>query len=658
MSPTIVAKEVRPVAPTEKSVVSRPSAAARAGSPFWTIAWFGLLAGWLELAVVLLRGVVGAPVTWDMMRRNRHYLWMIPVADLVVFAGVCLVIAPLARYGPRFARWLAIRLGIGLTSLAVLLNIEVLHPAASALLACGLAAEGGRWLGRRAEGLGRLMRLSAPVLAGGLVVLAPLGYHRVATAELRARALTPPAKPGKPNVLFIVLDDVRAASLGLYGCGRDNTPNLERWAQRGIVYARARATAPWTLPSHASMFTGRWPHELSVAWEKPLDRTYPTLAETLRGEGYATAGFVGNLYFCSSLFGLARGFDRYEAAYENLRVSPFEVIRSASLVRWTIKGLGLPIRGNEWDTAQRKSAEMLNRDVLTWLSTRPAGRPFFTFINYYDAHAPWLPPDGLEPHYGMANLPLADRLAIDRRFVDWQQGKPLPAGYTAERIQAEALPVYRDSYESCIAYLDHQLGILLDELERQGLMENTLVVITSDHGEEFGGHGIVGHCLSLYSHEIHVPLLIIPPGRSSASSTMQVVHNAVSIREIPATIAASVGLAGRNPFPTGSLLRFLEDGPEPAQTTPVLSEVQQMKHIPRTERLPSSLGPVESVLLGDRVYIRRADGHEELYDLTHDPFEFSDLAGFPESRQALSRFREELDRLCGREPSPSPGRPE
>lgn len=643
---------------TQTSIGTDRAQAIRTGNLCWTIAWFGLLAGWLELLAVLLRVAAGSPVTWDMMRRNRHHIWMTPVADLLVFGALGVALVPLARFGPRVARWLSVRLGIGMTSLAILLNCEEVHPAASILLACGLATEGGRWLGRRAEGLERFMRVSTPIMAAGLVVLTVLGYHRVTTAELRARAATPPAKPGTPNVLFIVLDDVRAASLGLYGCGRDNTPNLERWVQRGIVYARARSTAPWTLPSHASMFTGRWPHELSVAWERPLDKTYPTVAETLRSTGYATAGFVGNIYFCSSLFGLARGFDRYEAAYENQVVSPFEIVRSASVVRRGIKGTGLPIQGNEWDTSQRKSAEMLNRDVLSWLSTRPAGRPFFAFINYYDAHAPWQPPDSLEPHYGMANLPAAERMAIDRRFIDWQAGKPLPQGYTAERIQAEALGVYRDSYESCIAYLDHQLGILLDELQRQGLMDDTLVVITSDHGEEFGGHGIVGHCLSLYSHEVHVPLLIIPPGRTWSSSTMQVVNNSVSIRDIPATIADAVGLGTSNPFPGSVLTRFLDAAHEPAKAAPVLSEVQHMKHIARAERIPSSLGPVESVLVDDRVYIRRADGHEELYDLTTDPFELADLARLPESSGELGRLRKELERLCGRDPSRVSGRPE
>ena len=115
-----------------------------------------------------------------------------------------------------------------------------------------------------------------------------------------------------PNVLLIVLDTVRADRLSLYGYRRPTSPTLERLAKRGIRFDEARATAPWTLPSHASMFTGRWPHELDVNWHTPLGTKFPTLAEYLGSRGYATAGFVANVHYCSYEFGLDRGFTHYE----------------------------------------------------------------------------------------------------------------------------------------------------------------------------------------------------------------------------------------------------------------------------------------------------------------------------------------------------------
>ena len=118
--------------------------------------------------------------------------------------------------------------------------------------------------------------------------------------------------PSAANVILIVLDTVRAESLSLYGYHRDTTPNLTRLAARGVRFDRAFATAPWTAPSHASMFTGRWCHELSVGWNRPLDGTSPTLAEFLGARGYATAGFVANTTYCSYETGLDRGFAHYE----------------------------------------------------------------------------------------------------------------------------------------------------------------------------------------------------------------------------------------------------------------------------------------------------------------------------------------------------------
>jgi len=131
-------------------------------------------------------------------------------------------------------------------------------------------------------------------------------------------------RPGMPNVLLIVLDTVRAKSLGLYGYGRPTTPRLERLARYGTVFKSAFSTAPWTLASHATMFTGRYPHELSTGFLSPLDTTYLTLAELFTSEGYQTAGFAANTFYASQEFGLSRGFTHYE----DYRVSGRQVLDS------------------------------------------------------------------------------------------------------------------------------------------------------------------------------------------------------------------------------------------------------------------------------------------------------------------------------------------
>ena len=154
------------------------------------------------------------------------------------------------------------------------------------------------------------IRIAIPLGLLTLLVAGGLGLDSWRDYRARSRAIaTTIGSDSKPrNVILVVLDTVRADRLGLYGYSRNTTPNLDGLARRGVVFDRAFSTAPWTAPSHASLFTGRWPHELSVGWNRPLDGASPTLAEFLRAQGYATAGFVANTTYCSYETGLARGF--------------------------------------------------------------------------------------------------------------------------------------------------------------------------------------------------------------------------------------------------------------------------------------------------------------------------------------------------------------
>jgi arylsulfatase A-like enzyme len=636
----IRSSEVRPAA----GEVGEPGTRQETIGPFLTTLWVGLLAGWLELGLVLAQRAVNPHVSIDTLRTNRHSVWMIPVSNVLIFGAVGLSIAVLAKFHRGCARWTALRLSVALTLWTLLLTVEGLYAGAGLILALGLAASTGPWLERRVLGIGRIVRISLPALGAGLIVLTGLTYERVTSAEHRALACRPPAKPGAPNVLLIVLDDVRAASLSLYGHPRSTTPNLERLARRGVVFTEARSTAPWTLPSHASLMTGRWPHELSVGPDLPLDGTFPTLAEVLGREGYATAGFVANTLYCNARFGVGRGFAHYEDSYENQHVSLFETIRSSGLGRRILQVVGYPVSGGIGVTSVRKTAAMLNRDVLGWLGEQPAGQPFFVFINYYDAHSPYVFPGDPDLRFGLAALPLADHRAIDKRFWDYVAGRPTPAEFSTQQIISEGYGLFQDSYESCIAYLDQQVGLLLDDIDRRGLLENTLVIITSDHGEQFGERGLMGHGVSLYRREVHVPLLVIPPSRSSPG---RFVNQPVSNREVPATVAEWVHLGTRNPFPGRPLTRFVtESSARIPAVTPVLCEVQHITTNLPVAEIPSTVGSLSSLVTQDRVYIRSARGREELYDRVHDDLEAIDLAGHPQSQGDLQRFRKELCRLC------------
>lgn len=442
----------------------------------------------------------------------------------------------------------------------------------------------------------------------------------------------------------IVMDNVRAESLSLYGYNRPTTPRLDELARTAVRFDSARSTAPWTLPSHASMFTGQWPHQLSVDWVRGLDETHPTLAEFLARQGYTTAGFVANTYYCNARYGLDRGFARYEDFLENQIVSLFEIVRSSSLGKSALMLMGYSMRFAPADVGSRKTAATINRTALDWLSRRPADRPFFLFLNYYDAHSPFIPPEEATRRFGLCALSHRDQVEILKRAHDLDRAQPAPSDAERVRLQRQATDLLVDGYDSSIAYLDEQLGRIFEELQERGLLENTLVIVTSDHGEHFLERGFAGHGMSLYRREIHVPLLIFPP---SGAPDRRVVPEPVSLRDLPATIVEMLDLAKGSPFPGSSLSRFFRPGlgPPESRLDPVLSEVGHQTTMAPTPGVPASLGPARALTMEKEVYIRNGDGGEELYDRVQDPGETQNRISAGSVPQSVEQYRELFDRL-------------
>ncbi len=349
-------------------------------------------------------------------------------------------------------------------------------------------------------------------------------------------------------MLFIVLDTVRAESLSLYGYHRDTSPNLTKLARRGVRFDRARTAAAWTLPSHASMFTGRWPYELSTRPDRPLDTAFPTLAEFLRDNGYATAGFVGNTYFCNRWFGLARGF----LHYEDVAVCLVEILRSSDIGRALVSKIAPSIftRDRPYAYFNRKDAATINHDFLAWLGGRSKGQPFFAFLNYYDAHDPYISAEGAPRHFGLKPETPQDVAALR----DWLH-------VDKTKVPNRLLQMAIDGYDDGIAYLDDQLGRLFAALDSRGLLDNTLIVITSDHGELHGEHSVYGHGSHLYRAVVNVPLLVVGPRRVPNGA---IVAQPVSLRDLPSTVVDLVGFEGPSPFPGCSLARCWAPGPASA----------------------------------------------------------------------------------------------
>ena len=311
---------------------------------FLLMIWFGLLTGLLEAGLVLVHRSLFDHISLESLRTNRHFVWMIPTADVLLFGVAGLAFAGLGRRYPRWAYKLVCTIAVGWMALGILWTVEWLHSIAGIVVACVVAARAVPGLWAFTPRLLPIIRVSTPIMAGGLIVLICLVSWSVTSAEQSAWASLPPCAGTRPNVLLIVMDNVRAENLSLYGYNRPTTPELDELARTAVRFDSARSAAPWTLPSHASMFTGQWPHQLSVDWARGLDETHMTLAEYLAAKGYTTAGFVGNTYYCNARYGLNRGFARYEDFLENEIVSLFEILRSSSLGKSLLTLMGYSMR--------------------------------------------------------------------------------------------------------------------------------------------------------------------------------------------------------------------------------------------------------------------------------------------------------------------------
>ncbi len=528
------------------------------------------------------------------------------------------------------------------------------YEAAWVLLSMGIATRAVPILEQQGHGLRRRLVVSFPVLALVELGLAGwiLGGPWLAARREAARPL-PTGDP--PNVILITMDTVRADHLSLHGYNRPTSPVLESLARSGIRFEHARSAAPWTLPSHATMFTGRWPHELKVDWSIPLDRRYMTLAGYLGERGYATAGFVGNTMECSYDNGLDRGFVHFED-YVLAFLIPLRTAWLFDRLVGSLTDVGLrlgrdldvgPLRPmhESWVTPYtlreiRKDGSLLNGAFLDWLdrSAQP-GRPFFAFLNYYDAHAPYILPNRGEYRFGI-------RPRGAREFIflaeSWDS-------LDRSRLPPVALELARDSYDSCIAYVDQCLGELVVELQRRRKLENTWLFITADHGEGLGEHNLFDHGESLYDQEIHVPLVIVPPAGKRGE---RVIRETVSLRDLAATIVDVTGQGGGSAMAGQSLAALWRpDGPGAAERVPgvsaVISELPAPNpYNPNHGRSPASRGPLASLADGDYVYIRnRKDGSEELYNDRADPGEVQDLSRDPSSRPILDGLRRRLEAI-------------
>jgi arylsulfatase A-like enzyme len=349
------------------------------------------------------------------------------------------------------------------------------------------------------------------------------------------------------------------------------------------------------------------------------------LAEELSNQGYSTAGFVANTTYCSYETGLARGFTHYEdydVTFRGILLCSSVVERSLNFLH-KHPGLAQFLGDDSSSRGDRKDASRINRDFVGWLDRRSRAQPFFAFLNFYDAHHPYLAP---EPDPGHSFGRKASSARDYRLLKTWWERDKLA-------IKPEDLTLARDSYDNCIAYLDAQLGRLFDELDRRGVLEDSILIVTADHGEHLGERDLFGHGCSVYRPELHVPLVMVAPGLLPEN---QVITDPVSLRDVPSTVMNLLGTSTRSTFPGQSLT-------DNSSSRLVRSDVEcPPDDDPNRGRSPASKGPMTSFISRDFHYIRGGDGREELYDLNRDPGEMCDLSKRPEMVGTIEQFREQI----------------
>jgi len=391
-----------------------------------------------------------------------------------------------------------------------------------------------------------------------------------------------------PNVLLISIDTLRQDHVAAYGYDRPTTPALDRLAAEGARFANAWSTSSWTLPSHISALTGLLPSSHQVEGQNDrLSEEIATLAEAFASEGYASAGFVSHVYL-DGQYGFSRGFDEYV-------------------------------------TRPTQIAEEVTDQALGWLDDHRR-RPFFLFLHYFDPHADYAPPAGYA-----------------ERFDDDYQGPSSGEYDFLRQFEDPAVPLPEDVarhvvalYDGEIRYTDDQIGRVVDRLREDGRLDDTIVAVFSDHGEEFKEHGSFGHGGTLYSEVTRVPLILRYPHRIQPGTRVE--HPSV-IADLPAVISL---LAGKVPEP-----QFVRD---PSGARPIVEELAGEVVSPDDRRLileTTRDGPKRfSVLHRDYAYIspseyvrldagQSSDGlaqnripiPEGLYNIADDPGQQVNLLG-------------------------------
>ena len=417
-----------------------------------------------------------------------------------------------------------------------------------------------------------------------------------------------PAAEG-PNVLMISIDTFRKDHCSAYGYERDTTPNLRFLAEAGARFDLAYAASSSTAPSHATMFTSLYPITHQVLKQgQTLSQGDYTLAEHLTANGYQTAAVVGS-FVMNVKFGFSQGFSFYD---DDFKAS------TATIHRRYWKG--------QPDVIDQHAVET-SRKAISWLKRKRSGeRPFFLFVHYFDPHAPYVPPEPFLSRFAPAGKPPTELEKIIGR------------------------------YDGEIALTDREIGKLFETLKEMGLEENTLVLVTSDHGEGMGQHGHLGHSINIYEEAVRVPLLFRWPDRIAKGS---VISAPVEQVDLAPTILDLIGVQSDGfSFQGRSLAAALRGDGDASLDAERPVYLYREYYAGRRMKLHSGdqvwlKGGKSGIRAGQWKYIEgKEENTRELFDLVADPQEQRNLiTTFPQKTAELASQLEAWEQVHRRKES-------
>ncbi len=604
----------------------------------------GIFAGLIEGAGLLFFQRLNWARWGPMIHVSEEILWISPIVDVILFLSLALICSAVARFSSRLP---AVRvLVFVLTFFSVydwLTLTGRLYHRACLLLALGVAVAFARWCGKRENTFLQFWERATPwMLAAWILAFAGIqGGRRL--QERNAVAHLPAATAGAPNVLVIVVDTLRADHVSAYGYTRPTSPNFERLAQQGVLFEQTVSTTSWSLPSHVSLLTGRYQFEHGIGNVQPAPWLgwgskglggFPTLGAALQQRGYRTGAFSANRTYFTTSLGFGRGFQHFEDYFHSpadmfvrtLYGREFARIylnrTDRSKVKRVLRYLGMNSMldkdsegSGNYGGAQgvRKRADVVNRELLQWIdrgeNSRGKTHPFFAFLNYFDVHYPY----GGPPTY------------------------PRPQWDHGGRI---------DEYDASVKYADDAIGRLLQALDQRGLTKNTLVIVTSDHGESLGQHGLTYHGQALYRELIHVPLVMWYQGHLPAGVKVQ---TPVTNAAIPATVLDILGAGTQqNAFPSSSLSALWQTGSGTNWSDP-LSELARNDIADKEDRAAAKIvptattGSMKSLVTPQWQFITHESMGDQLYDWARDPAESNNLIHLPEGQTTAAGLKSHLE---------------